>query len=1058
MLINNKFNWWIGVVEDRDDPEKLGRVRVRIIGIHSDDKQILPTAQLPWSYILQSPTSAGISGIGTSPLGLLPGSWCIGFFLDSDDMQQPIVMGSIGGIPQQSEKCAEENIQKTQNPPNVLTTEDGSPVLDSQGNPVLTSPEPTDNAAISSTLPPLTEEQIQKLMDAIAAKESSSIPGGKQNYSAVNQYNYIGKYQFGAQALETLGYLKAGSSKTFGNNALNDPSNWTGKDGINSKESFFNSPQVQESIMFQNLKFNYGVLNNKNAITTNDSPERIAGLLASAHLLGAGGAIDLANGKDGQDGNKTSGSSYYNMGASAVGPYVPPVVSNRALIPADKNPSGILNTSGSLITKAFSDPNNQYPKCDYTSKTLPDTNKLAVGDTSDTAVEEKLNSINQIQTAKGQTWEEPPPAYAAVYPYNQTFETEAGHLVEFDSTPGQERIHLYHKAGTYLEIDVNGTMVRKVTGDNYELVENNNYLYVRGGYTLTIEGATQVFIKNDVDLQVLGKTNAIFKDDVKIDVGGNMDLNVRGDLKIQSKSLTMNIDNEYESNAKTFKLSAKSSYELHSGRTSIDGGAIRLNDGAGLMGIVFSAVTAGIALSGGWETLTGELGELGVEAADMTEVLDDISEEMTVEWAGFADGASDFSFDGLIDKVGTNLESTFTQMLTPKNLLGVGVNLLNGNFKGALGSVIGPALNSVVKTVGDEAFNFLKENISLGDIKPLFTSAIEEGTLDISGFSESIGEAFDEDSLSDEVLERLEEEDFINKIDNIYMSDWEESLQNQGITAEEVGIDLKNTSLRDLLKNNNIPLSTFTNAFKNFLMPKPATLRGVGGLPPKTVNRPEISSLPFTLDAGEPGAIAIHNEQIASGEIIESIPIENGEAVVSEPYENIILCDCSEFASLNELPDTAILSRYYTLGDLSSRSKVVKEKVVAQRGLSVSEIVCNLKQLAVNCLDKILDLYPDMVVIDAFRLDTAERISTDHGAGMAADIQFTNANPNDYFIIIQNIAKNVPHKQLLLEYGGGAKYPWIHIAFDVSGQKAPLTYATIRNHQIYAKDKFVNLV
>jgi len=63
------FNWWIGVVEDRMDPEKMGRCRVRIYGYHIDSKIILPTKDLPWATPIQPITSAAISGIGSSPLG-----------------------------------------------------------------------------------------------------------------------------------------------------------------------------------------------------------------------------------------------------------------------------------------------------------------------------------------------------------------------------------------------------------------------------------------------------------------------------------------------------------------------------------------------------------------------------------------------------------------------------------------------------------------------------------------------------------------------------------------------------------------------------------------------------------------------------------------------------------------------------------------------------------------------------------------------------------------------------------------------------------------------------
>ena len=41
------FVWFTGVVEDRNDPSKLGRVRVRVIGHNTDDKSIIPTKDLP---------------------------------------------------------------------------------------------------------------------------------------------------------------------------------------------------------------------------------------------------------------------------------------------------------------------------------------------------------------------------------------------------------------------------------------------------------------------------------------------------------------------------------------------------------------------------------------------------------------------------------------------------------------------------------------------------------------------------------------------------------------------------------------------------------------------------------------------------------------------------------------------------------------------------------------------------------------------------------------------------------------------------------------------------
>jgi len=92
------FPWFFGVVEDRKDPLKIGRVRVRILGYHSDDKNVLPTTKLPWATPIQGITSAATSGKGWTPLGLVEGTWVFGFFADPGSYQIPMVLGSIAGL------------------------------------------------------------------------------------------------------------------------------------------------------------------------------------------------------------------------------------------------------------------------------------------------------------------------------------------------------------------------------------------------------------------------------------------------------------------------------------------------------------------------------------------------------------------------------------------------------------------------------------------------------------------------------------------------------------------------------------------------------------------------------------------------------------------------------------------------------------------------------------------------------------------------------------------------------------------------------------------------
>ena len=93
------FIWFTGVVEDRKDPLKLGRVRVRCLGYHTEDKEALPTADLPWAHPMLPITASGTSGIGQTPLGLVEGSWVVGFFRDADTKQDAVIMGSLPGRP-----------------------------------------------------------------------------------------------------------------------------------------------------------------------------------------------------------------------------------------------------------------------------------------------------------------------------------------------------------------------------------------------------------------------------------------------------------------------------------------------------------------------------------------------------------------------------------------------------------------------------------------------------------------------------------------------------------------------------------------------------------------------------------------------------------------------------------------------------------------------------------------------------------------------------------------------------------------------------------------------
>lgn len=99
---------WMGVVEDNNDPVKLGRLKVRIFGWHSgspkevDGEQGVKTEDLPWAQVMQPVNSGPNSGVGGPLTGIQQGTWVMGMFLDGEIAREPMVMGSIPGIPTQA--------------------------------------------------------------------------------------------------------------------------------------------------------------------------------------------------------------------------------------------------------------------------------------------------------------------------------------------------------------------------------------------------------------------------------------------------------------------------------------------------------------------------------------------------------------------------------------------------------------------------------------------------------------------------------------------------------------------------------------------------------------------------------------------------------------------------------------------------------------------------------------------------------------------------------------------------------------------------------------------
>jgi len=161
--------------------------------------------------------------------------------------------------------------------------------------------------------------------DKVGERES------RNNYKAENTIGYLGKYQFGAAALEDLGFIKPGASKKGKNKeVLNDPKNWNLPGG---KQEFLNSPDLQENAFAVYTAKNYGTLVKLKVLNKDSSAEEKGGYLMAAHLLGPGGALKLKQGQVGKDAYGTTSSSYYALGSQTQISTGKPEVSASAITP-----------------------------------------------------------------------------------------------------------------------------------------------------------------------------------------------------------------------------------------------------------------------------------------------------------------------------------------------------------------------------------------------------------------------------------------------------------------------------------------------------------------------------------------------------------------------------------------------------------------------------------------------------------------------------------------------------------------------------------------------------
>ena len=88
------FVWWTGIVEDRKDPLKCGRVLVRCFAWHTDNKEMVPTESLLWAQPIFATNASNDTYVAKE------GDAVFGFFIDGDSAQMPFFFGRFPDIPE----------------------------------------------------------------------------------------------------------------------------------------------------------------------------------------------------------------------------------------------------------------------------------------------------------------------------------------------------------------------------------------------------------------------------------------------------------------------------------------------------------------------------------------------------------------------------------------------------------------------------------------------------------------------------------------------------------------------------------------------------------------------------------------------------------------------------------------------------------------------------------------------------------------------------------------------------------------------------------------------
>jgi len=151
---------------------------------------------------------------------------------------------------------------------------------------------------------------------------------------------------------------------------------------------------------------------------------------------------------------------------------------------------------------------------------------------------DKLTAALKSNPSQNLFTEPPSPAdpdNPPLYPYNDVWDSESGHSIQLDDTPGRERVSLQHgKSGNFIEMHPNGDQVIKVFGESFDITIGKKNIYVTGVCNIVVNGDCNMQVNGDFNHEVNGDYNLAVKGKYNLRAVENMSLSGDSDVSISA--------------------------------------------------------------------------------------------------------------------------------------------------------------------------------------------------------------------------------------------------------------------------------------------------------------------------------------------------------------------------------------------------------------------------------------------------------------------------------------------------------------------------------------------